>query len=1348
MAILPRLSALLLLLLAPLLAHAAPVRIAYLYSDGNIPGTLRAYDTLLRERPELRGELNLTLLAESTKANLDPAELLAANVLVLDIMNEQMLAEFNSTHKTDLLRAIRDRGGVVLGVGQGLQDEQVWAQRGVTWEARARAYWQHSGAQNQLALMKLALSRAGVQGFTLPEPQLSLDFGYYYPDGEGGRVFADWASFDAWRRAQGKLRPGAPRVAISFFKATFYTGDTALLDALVNEIEKQGAEAIPLFGYPGIVSLERMLKDGDGPPRADVVLGLNFLFSDAETAPRVAQLGLPVLNLITLYGRSEAEWRSSATGLSSFEGTFSVAVPEFSGTIAPTMVGTKEKRQHPGGLTSIVTSPVPEQVERAVSRALRHARLRTLPNAQKQVALLYYNYPPGKAGIGASYLNVAESIANIVAAMGRAGYDIGGAPPDAARVLADITTRARNVGGDAPGELQEMLAAGDAVRVPVADYRRWLQAYPQSLREKILKDWGDPAQSSVMVDRSRGAPALVVPVVRYGKLTLLPQPARGWGEDLQKMYHAKDLAPPHQYVAAYTWLRNGLKADAVVHLGTHGTLEWLDGKDVALSPADAPDALIGDLPNFYVYNVDVVGEGLVARRRSEAVLVDHMVPPFRKGGLAPQLIRLTELMDDHVRNEGKNPQLADAFARQARDEAIRLGIARELKLDPAADWSDEQLHQVEDYLLQLRSTDIPYGLHAFGRVPELAHQRETAEAIAAVDRSLLPDKQKVLVADMQQRIAASGPRELATLLAGLSGRALPSGTGGEPLRNPDSYPTGKNFYGIDPEKVPKPASWELGVKLADQMLADHLKEHGRYPEKVSFVIWGDETMRHEGVIESQIFHLLGTKPVWDPRGKVVGVEVIPRSRLKRPRVDIVIASAAEGMFNNVTRLMDEAVQKVKSIDEADNMVRKHYLATRAALIAKGRTPEDADRLAGVRIFDEPPGQFNLNTSTIVAASGSWDSDAGFANDYMRKMGHGYGNGFWGEPMEDVFRLALAGTEKIVHSSSTMLYGGLDNDDMYMYMGGLASAVRSIDGSSPELLITNTRDPGKPEMMTATKFVGQEFRSRYVNPEWIQGMQREGYAGAGEMRAFTEYLWGWNATTSDVVEEGMWKEVFDVYVEDSLKQNMKQFFENNSPFAYQDMVARMLETTRKGYWKADDATRAKLASEYVDSITRHGVNCTDLSCGNARLLEYALDEARKAGVAPATVEAVKQALEKAMGRGVAEAARELREFAAANDAREQATQSAGREAVAQAAAAARADAAAAPDRAPTPSAVGAAAEVVRGYVMQERRQSEAGMSGAVAEPARTTVALGFGALVLTLLLLWRWRAGLALRRAHH
>jgi cobaltochelatase CobN len=1087
-----------------------------------------------------------------------------------------------------------------------------------------------------------------------------------------------------------------------------------LLDSVITQIERSGAEAIPMFGYPGEVAAQRMLLNADGTPRADAVLGFNFNFSGPDASATLAKLDVPVLNLISLYGRSEKEWRESPVGLSMFEGTFNVAVPELAGTIAPTVVGSQEKITDPEtGLTIVVRKPIDSQISIAVQRAAKWAKLRAKANRDKKVALVFYNYPAGKANIGASYLNVAESLANILQRLKAEGYDVGNGDLSGETVLQALLEKARNVAGYAPGELQALVDAGTAIKISQAQYTQWLDALTPTLKAKVLKDWGAPGQSRLMTSDG----SIVIPAVQFGKIALLPQPSRGWGEDSEKMYHAKDLAPHHQYVAAYAWLRDGFRADAVVHIGTHGTLEWLDGKDIGMSNDDAPDALIADLPHLYIYNVDVVGEGLVARRRSMAALVDHMVPPFKKGGLYPELAALGESINDFDTSLHKNPELAKAVGERIRQQVIALGLTKDLGLDLTKPDSltDEAVHEIQDHLLKLKGENIPYGLHTFGRVPEKPLRDTTVDAIVSVDRSLLPSKAKVLAEEMDRRIVASGARELDSLMRGLNGGFIVGGGGGEPIRNPDSYPTGKNFYGIDPDKVPKPASYDMGVKLADQMLADHLKKTGKYPEKVSFVIWGDETMRHEGVLESQIFHLLGTKPVWDVRGKVVDVEVIPRAKLGRPRVDIVIASAAEGMFNNVTNLMDKAVQEVKAIDEAENFVRSHYLKTKSILMQRGYTELEADRRAGVRIFDEPPGTFNLNTSTIVANSGTWDTDKGMADDYLRKLGHGYGNGFWGESMEDVFRLALSGTEKIVHSSSTMLYGALDNDDMFMYMGGLATAIRNIDGTAtgPEMVVTNTRDPGNPEMTSIDKFIGSEFRSRYVNPTWIEGMKKEGYAGAGEMRSFVEYLWGWDATASETVTDGMWKEAFDVYVDDKHKMGLPEFFDKSSPFAYQDITARMLETVRKGYWKADAATEKKLLEEYVDSVNRHGVGCAEHTCGNPRLQQYVMERGIQAGVPVPALEGFKREMEKATGQEIDPAAEREEAFSRQNDAQM----------------AARLAAVPAPSR---------NARQLEGYLMEERDRSTQSRNEARQDASPSQYAGVLASLpVLGLLLAWRW-----------
>jgi cobaltochelatase CobN len=440
----------------------------YLYSDGNIPGTLVAFKALLKERPDLRDRVRLSFLTESVFDDIRPEELTGASVLLLDVMNEQMLDRFNKKHQIDVIAAVQ-RQGKVLAIGEGLLPKDTYLDQGVDWDERARAYWTHSGFSNQLALMKLALTRAGITGLSIPELQPSLDSGYYYPDGGAGQVFSKWEDFDAWRAANGKRRPGAPRVAVGFYKSTYYTGDSELLDRMILEIERQGAEAVPMFGYPGAVASQRLLLDGDGRPRADVLLGFFFNFADPQSSKLLEQIDIPIIAAVSLYGRSEAEWRSSSSGMTMFEGTFQLAVPELAGTIAPTIVGSKEKIRDPEtGLTVVVTRPINSRVTTAVQRALRYAALRLKANAEKRLAVMYYNYPPGKANIGASYLNVAESLANILQRLAKEGYDLGGADLSAEQVLADITTKARNIGGYAPGELDAMIAEGGAVRVSAA----------------------------------------------------------------------------------------------------------------------------------------------------------------------------------------------------------------------------------------------------------------------------------------------------------------------------------------------------------------------------------------------------------------------------------------------------------------------------------------------------------------------------------------------------------------------------------------------------------------------------------------------------------------------------------------------------------------------------------------------------------------------------------------------------------------------------------------------------------------------------------------------------------------
>ena len=300
------------LLSAP--AAAQEVRLSYLFSDGNLPGVLQAYKILLAEHPDLADRVSVTFLTESMFNDVTVDEMTSTDVLVFDIMNQQMLERFNTTHGVDLITAVSGRG-LVYAVGQGLMPRDSYISQGAVWDERARAFWTNWGLGNQIGLMKQALSAAGVAGLTVPDPELSVEAGYYYPDGDIGRVFDSWDGFDEWRQANGKHRPGALRVAIGFYKSNYYAGDTALLDAVIAEVERQGGEAIPMFGYPSGTAFEELLLDENDDARADTALAFVFRFADFEASKSLERLNIPVVNLVSLYGRSEAEWRESAMGL-------------------------------------------------------------------------------------------------------------------------------------------------------------------------------------------------------------------------------------------------------------------------------------------------------------------------------------------------------------------------------------------------------------------------------------------------------------------------------------------------------------------------------------------------------------------------------------------------------------------------------------------------------------------------------------------------------------------------------------------------------------------------------------------------------------------------------------------------------------------------------------------------------------------------------------------------------------------------------------------------------------------------------------------------------------------------
>lgn len=1185
-------------------------RVLFLTGDSDSYSLVRAVQSLREERPETAEQLQVEIISVSTLKEVDFDARPPDSIVVQDIMSHNFLPSSDGEAPARFLARVRSAGGRIYAVSESLTPQEAFESAGVRFDPQVRAYWEFRGWKNlRNLLLYLSQTLPGVPAEKVPDPEKTLKFGYYYPDGKDGRAFRSWPEYENFYRQKGLYKEGRPWVGVLMFANSFYSGQAAVEDAVIQRLEEKGVNVLPGFGYPEPVAAEALMRDEKGRSRVEAIVSFLFRFSGPQASETLARIGVPVINAIVVYGRSEKEWRESPSGLSTFEGTFQIAVPELPGLVQPTVVGANNPTRDPAsGFRIVRREPIPERVNRIADRALAWVRLRRKPAADRKIAVLYYNYPPGKHNIGASYLNVFGTISNLLARLKSDGYSVGDSPLDAEKLLAEVQKSGRNIGSWAPGELEALVASGGCELVPVGEYKNWLSEMPALYRERVLKDWGPPEADRLMLwTDSVGRKFYVIPAVKRGNVVLMPQPVRGWN-DTPKMYHDKDLAPPHIYAASYEWIRRKWAADVVMHIGTHGTHEWLSGRDIGFSEEDPPEALIRALPNIYIYNVDVVGEGLVAKRRGMATIVDHMTPPLKKGGLYKEYASLMEDINSHDLNMGKSPELAKEYQKRIYEQVHALGLAKDLglKLSGPASLDHEEMHKIQAYLMELKGQNMPYGLHTFGVAPPPELRKATIEAILEVAKDLSTKERAEFAKDMDRRILLGAKRELDHAAKGLSGGYIPTGSGNDPIRNPSSLPTGKNFYAIDPTKVPTRAAWEIGSRLAAGFLEEYRKRHSQYPKKLSFVIWGNETIRHEGVLESQILWFLGAKPIWDARGKVVGVEIIPKEQLGRPRVDTVIASAAEGMFPQITQFMDEAVRRVKDLDEKDNFVRENYLRTLRVLLSRGYKKEDAEKRAAVRIFDEPPGQYNLNVSRIVEDSGSWEKEAVVAADYFRHMGHGYGGGFWGEPMEDVFRLALSGTEAVLHSRSSNLYGTLDNDDVFMYAGGLAMAVRQLDGKTPELHFTHLQDPSRPRMMAAEEMIGLEFRSRYTNPEWMKGMMKEGFEGARQMEKFVEYLWGWEATMPELIDDHKWDETYEVYIRDKHGMGLEEFFEKHSPYAKQAILARLLETGRKGYWKPSPEVQRDLARRFVESVARIGPACSENICRNRKLEKFAMD----------------------------------------------------------------------------------------------------------------------------------------------
>jgi cobaltochelatase CobN len=1192
---------------------AAPFHISLVIDDNHSKNTIEAVKDIERSYPDIRGKIDFQILPTLNIVTGHASPMLLASpetVCIMHIMDSRVVEAM----KSYVAGVVRNKGKVYGVAGAYSQKDK---DMGITDDKTINAYWKENGEENIRNMILFVMNRDFGLDVAYKERVSVPDFGIYLKKEK--KIVTSMDEFARDYRAK-NLRPW---IGVIFYKTSCDSGNMAVIDCLIDRLEEDGFNVIPVYGYPMETAIEKYFFDEKGKSRINALVGLSLKVGlrPQIAVPLLSRLDVPVIDAITLATQSRDEWQSSAVGLDTFERTWQVAVPELAGIIQPTVISSKEKAaDKETGIEYVEEKPLPARIARLAGRIRAWVNLQQKPDKDKRIALIYYNYPPGKQDIGASYLNVLpESLYEMLARLKSEGYDTGDRRADKERLFNDVFNYGRNIGNWAPAEIDRLARSGKAVLVPVDTYKRWFDELPPVLKKSIIDKWGKPEDSNIMTWRgASGTKYIVIPAIKYGNIVLTPQPSRGWEQDPEKLYHDVSIPPHHQYVAFYLWLKNVFKADAVVHIGTHGTLEWLSGKEVGFTDGDPPEALIQDMPDIYPYIIDDVGEGLQAKRRGMAVVIDHMSPPFDKAGMNKELKDIVSLISDYRVAAGKSPALAESKLNEMNALLKKTGMLKDLGIAEVK--TSEDVEQVEDYIEDISGKQTPFGLHTFGRSPEEKYIKTTAEALLSVEKGMPDEERKRKTAGMEDRIVRSGKEELDSFIAALSGRYVVAGSGNDPIRNPDSLPSGKNFYAFDPTRIPAKGTYELGAKLAGELINGYKKKHGNYPDKITMNLWGTETIANEGVMESQIMYLMGVKPKWDERGRVAGVEIIKRDELGRPRIDVTIVPSGlyRDLFSNLMDLLDRGVTLAKEQDERDNAVRGDMLKTKKMLIEKGIPEDRAERLASVRIFSEPPGAYGTNLDKVIQLSDTWEDEKKVIDVYFMRLSTLYGQGFWGDRIEQknergpgredislaLFKNALSGTKIVVHSRTDNVFATLDNDDFFQYVGGTAMAVRVVDGKTPEVYVSNLSNPKRPVQETLDKFMGREMRSRYLNPEWIKAMMKEGYSGARFVDKVVDNLWGWQVTVPEAVDAAKWNEMYETYVLDRNGLDIKKLFrQSKNMFAYQSLVARMLETIRKKYWKPDKKIVDMLAKEYAESVQEVGLACCEHTCNNPMLTQF-------------------------------------------------------------------------------------------------------------------------------------------------
>ena len=1104
------------------------------------------------------------------------------------------------------------------------------------------------------------------------------------------------------------------------------------------------------------------------------------------------QKNIPLFSPLNI-NRLTTDWENDKQGMNGGFMSQSIVTPEIDGAIRPYVVF--GQRINKEGLQEVYG--IPDRMESFVESVQGYVNLKNKKNSSKRIAIFYFK-GPGQNALTASGMEVVPSLYNLLVRLKNEGYNVGKLPANPQELAKMIQAQGAVFGTYAEGAYTQFLQSGHPALVTAQQFAGWTQ---KALSKKMIKElnqlYGSFPDKYMATDDGK----LAVARLQFGNVALLPQVMAGVGGDSFKIVHGTDQAPPYTYVASYLWARYGFSADALIHFGTHGSLEYTPRKQVALDSNDWSDRLIGVVPHLYIYTIGNVGEAMIAKRRTYAQTQSYLTPPFKESELRQTYKQLSDAIQSYEKKASAEQSL------KVKALTVKMGIARELGLDAKQmnkPYSADEIARVENFAEELANEKITGKLYTLGvpydnddvrtsvyamatdpiaygmlavdklkgraqegvekhkqlfdrlylskarntvtqllgsasvsdeyicryvgitpaelqmarkveamqaapdpiqmmmqmadqmggmkeakpkrvdhrtvselRAAKVSHKKKipkmSREAFEKMEQTgRFPDKmmeaikkgQKWYQEDLKKaKMAKAGKgkasqksskdkgmmmskapkytrqqihlaqaittvehalqnvgkysealrqsplNEMSSLMNALNGGFTAPSPGGDLIVNPNTLPTGRNLFSINVENTPSEDAWEKAKELCDNTIKMYCERHkGEYPRKVSYTLWSSEFIETEGATIAQILYMLGVEPVRDAFGRVTDLRLIPSKQLGRPRIDVVVQTSGQLRDLAASRLflINKAIEMAANAkgDKYDNLVKAGVTESERVLVEKGMSPKEAREVRMYRVFGGVNGNYGTGIQEMVTAGDRWDKESQIAEVYLNNMGAYYGDEKnWETVRKAAFEAALTRTDVVVQPRQSNTWGALSLDHVYEFMGGMNLAVRNVTGKDPDAYLADYRNHSNMRMQEVKEAIGIEGRTTIFNPAYIKEKMKGGASSASTFAEIVTNTYGWNVMKPKAIDKEMWDEIYNVYVKDKYHLGTKEFFDKQNPAALMEMTAVMMESARKGMWKATPQQLRDIAKLHTETVNKYKPSCSGFVCNNAKLRNY-------------------------------------------------------------------------------------------------------------------------------------------------